>query len=251
MKAIILCGGTGSRLMPLTKSVNKQLLPIGLKPMIYHVVEKVVETGIKDILITTGTEHIGGVVSALGSGDQFGVDFTYKVQDKPGGIAQAIGLGKNFTKDEPYLVVLGDNIFEYNLKKDVEQFQSEFDEIKKYMNPIGAISMAKVFLMEVEDPSRYGVAEIKDGKVINIEEKPVNPKTNLASVGIYMYSPNSFTRIKHLTPSKRNEIEVTDLNNTYVKEGRMQYSVIHGFYSDAGTLTSYKKVNQWAFNQLE
>jgi len=251
MKAILLFGGTGSRLMPLTKSVNKQLLPIGLKPMSYWVVEKVLETGIKDILIVTGTEHAGSICDTFGSGEEFGCNFTYRIQERPGGIAQAIGLGREFSKDEPYMVILGDNIFEYNLKDDVEKFSSEFIERRGGGEHISKISMAKIFLMEVEDPERYGVAEIENGKVINIEEKPKNPKTNLASVGIYFYSPNSFNRIKTLKPSKRGEIEVTDLNNSYVKEGKMKYSIINGFYSDAGTLESYKKVNQWAFDNLK
>ena len=243
MKAILLFGGSGSRLMPLTKSVNKQLLPIGIKPMAYWVVEKVTEAGIKDILIITGKEHAGAITDTFGSGFEFGCNFTYRIQEKAGGIAQAIGLGNNFSKDEPYVVILGDNIFEYNLKKDVVEFEKKFKENKT--------SMAKIFLMEVEDPTRYGIAEIKDGKVVNIEEKPKNPKSKLASIGIYFYSPDSFNRIKKLEPSKRNEIEVTDLNNTYVKEGAMEYSIIDGFYSDAGTLKSYKKVNQWAFSRLQ
>lgn len=252
MKAILLFGGTGSRLMPLTKSVNKQLLPIGLKPMSYWVVDKVLETGIKDILIITGTEHAGAICDTFGSGEEFGCSFTYRIQERPGGIAQAIGLGADFSKDEPYMVILGDNIFEYNLKEDVENFSSEFIKRRRNGEHISNLSMAKVFLMEVNDPSRYGVAEIKDGKVVNIEEKPENPRSNLASVGIYFYSPNSFDKIKnHLTPSKRGEIEVTDLNNLYIKEGEMEYSIINGFYSDAGTLESYKKVNQWAFDNLK
>ena len=249
MKAILLFGGSGSRLMPLTKSVNKQLLPIGLKPMAYWVVEKVTSAGIDDILIITGKEHAGSITDTFGSGAEFGCNFTYKIQENPGGIAQAVGLGENFSKDEPYMVILGDNIFEYDLKHDVEKFEEDYNALH-YATDKEA-SIAKVFLMEVEDPTRYGVAEVADGRVINIEEKPKEPKSNKAVIGIYMYSPNSFKRIRIQKPSKRNELEITDLNNTYVKEGTMQYSTIHGFYSDAGTLNSYKKVNQWALNNLD
>src|SRR5690606_34828660 len=165
MKGIILAGGTGSRLFPLTKVTNKHLLPVGDKPMIYHPIEKLTEAGIEEILIVTGTEHMGDVVNLLGSGKDFGCRFTYKVQDEAGGIAQALGLAENFAGNEPVVVILGDNIFEHSLQQAMEHYDG---------------SGAQILIQEVPDPERYGVAEIDGEKVISIEEKPSKPKSSFA-----------------------------------------------------------------------
>lgn len=229
MKGIILAGGTGSRLFPLTKVTNKHLLPVGDKPMIYHPIEKLIEVGISEILIVTGTEHMGDVVSLLGSGKDFGCKFTYKVQDEAGGIAQALGLAENFAGDEPIVVILGDNIFEASLSKAMKNYTG---------------SGAQILIQEVEDPHRYGVAELDGNKVISIEEKPSNPKTNYAVTGIYFYDSNVYECIKTLKPSGRGELEITDVNNFYILNGEMKSSVLEGWWTDAGTLDSYKHANK-------
>lgn len=229
MKGIILAGGTGSRLFPLTKVTNKHLLPIGEKPMIYYPIQKMLEVGINEILVVTGTDHMGDVVSLLGSGREFGCKFTYKVQDEAGGIAQALGLAENFIGDDTMLVILGDNIFEGSLIK----------AAKKY-NGKGAHIMIK----EVEDPTRYGVPEIKGDSIISIEEKPVIPKSSYCVTGIYFYDCSVFDRIKTLKPSKRGELEITDVNNHYIDQGVMSWSELDGWWTDAGTHESYKIANQ-------
>ncbi len=229
MKGIILAGGTGSRLYPLTKVTNKHLLPIGEKPMIYQPIEKLTEVGIKEILIVTGTDHMGDVVNLLGSGKDFGCRFTYKVQDEAGGIAQALGLAENFAGDEPVVVILGDNIFEASLSKAVENYPG---------------SGAQILIQQVQDPHRYGVAELNGDNVISIEEKPQNPKTNYAVTGIYFYDSKVYECIKTLKPSGRGELEITDVNNFYIQQGKMKSSVLEGWWTDAGTPDSYKHANK-------
>jgi len=188
MKGVVLAGGTGSRLFPLTKVTNKHLLPVGQKPMIYHPIQKLTDAGLTEILIVTGTEHMGDVVSLLGSGKDFGCKFTYKVQDEAGGIAQALGLAENFAGNDPVTVILGDNIFEDDLANAISSYSGEG---------------AQIMLKEVHDPNRYGVAEIQGSDVISIEEKPENPKSNWAVTGIYTYDNKVFDLIKTLKPSKR------------------------------------------------
>lgn len=228
MKGVVLAGGTGSRLYPLTKVTNKHLLPVGNKPMIYHPIEKLIEVGIQEILIVTGTEHMGDVVNLLGSGKDFGCRFTYKVQDEAGGIAQALGLAENFACNESVVVILGDNIFEASLQRAVDNY-----------NGTGA----QILIQQVPDPERFGVAEVKDGKVISIEEKPTSPKSNYAVTGVYFYDSKVYEQIKTLKPSGRGELEITDVNNYYIQSGKMQSSVLDGWWTDAGTPDSYRIAN--------
>ncbi len=228
MKGIILAGGTGSRLFPLTKVTNKHLLPIGNKPMIYYPIEKLLEVGIDEILIVTGTEHMGDVVNLLGSGKDFGCRFTYKVQDEAGGIAQALGLAENFVGDDSMVVILGDNIFESSLERAVENYPGKG---------------AQILLKEVHDPQRYGVAEVEGDHIKSIEEKPDHPKSNFAVTGIYFYDSKVFDCIHNLKPSGRGELEITDVNNYYIQQGEMKWSELQGWWTDAGTPASYKHAN--------
>lgn len=232
MKGIILAGGTGSRLYPLTKVTNKHLLPVGNKPMIYYPIEKLIRSGIEEILIVTGTEHMGDVVNLLGSGKEFKCRFTYKVQDEAGGIAQALGLAENFVGDDSMTVILGDNIFETSLDKALQNYPG---------------SGGQILLQKVDDPDRFGVAELDGEKIVGIEEKPDHPKTNYAVTGIYMFDAAVFDLIKTLTPSNRGELEITDVNNHYIKKGEMRYSILDGWWTDAGTPDSYKIANQLAY----
>lgn len=232
MKGIVLAGGTGSRLYPLTKVTNKHLLPIGNKPMIYYPIERLIGAGIQEILIVTGTEHMGDVVNLLGSGKDFNCRFTYKVQDEAGGIAQALGLAENFTGSDPMTVILGDNIFESDLKEAVENYPG---------------TGAQILLKEVEDPERFGVAEIDGDKIVGIEEKPEKAKSSFAVTGIYMYDSTVYDAIKNLKPSGRGELEITDVNNHYIRQGVMKYSVLNGWWTDAGTPESYIVANNLAY----
>ena len=231
MKGIVLAGGTGSRLYPLTKVTNKHLLPVGKKPMIFYPIEKLIEVKIEEILIVTGTEHMGDVVNLLGSGKDFGCRFTYKVQDEAGGIAQALGLAENFCGNEPMTVILGDNVFEKDLYKAMENYPG---------------SGAQILIKQVQDPERFGVAELDGDKIIGIEEKPEKPKSDYAVTGIYMYDAAVFDLIKNLKPSKRGELEITDVNNHYIKQGTMRYSILDGWWTDAGTPDSYIVANNLA-----
>ncbi|MEX0945067.1 MAG: sugar phosphate nucleotidyltransferase [Balneolaceae bacterium] len=232
MKGIVLAGGTGSRLYPLTKVTNKHLLPVGNKPMIYYPIERLIGAGIEEILIVTGTEHMGDVVNLLGSGKDFNCRFTYKVQDEAGGIAQALGLAENFTGNDPMTVILGDNIFENELT----------DAVNNYPG-----SGAQILIKKVEDPERFGVAEVEDDKIIGIEEKPEKAKSNFAVTGIYMYDANVYDFIRNLKPSGRGELEITDVNNHYIRQGAMKYSVLKGWWTDAGTHESYIVANNLAY----
>ncbi len=233
MKGIVLAGGTGSRLYPLTKVTNKHLLPVGSKPMIYYPIEKLIGAGIDEILIVTGTEHMGDVVGLLGSGHEFGCRFTYKVQDQAGGIAQALGLAENFCGNDSMMVILGDNIFEASLKDGAQSWNEKG---------------AKVFIKEVHDPQRYGVAELAGDRIIGIEEKPKNPKSNYCVTGIYMYDAGVFEIIKTLKPSGRGELEITDVNNHYITKGEMGFAMLDGWWTDAGTPESYRLANELAAN---
>ena len=232
MKGIVLAGGTGSRLFPLTKVTNKHLLPVGKKPMIYYPIEKLIEAGMDEILIVTGTDHMGDVVNLLGSGKDFGCRFTYKVQDEAGGIAQALGLAENFVGDDTMTVILGDNIFEASLSNALANYPG---------------SGGQILLQKVDDPERFGVAELKGDKIIGIEEKPDQPKSEYAVTGIYMFDAEVFDLIKTLKPSGRGELEITDVNNHYISNGKMRFSVLDGWWTDAGTPESYKIANQLAY----
>lgn len=235
MKGIILAGGTGSRLYPLTKVTNKHLLPVGQYPMIYHPVSKLVQCGIRDILIITGAEHIGDVVGVLGSGHSFSVRFTYRVQDKPQGIAQAIGMARSFVDGDRSIVLLGDNVFDDDLGTYVENFKAQTNG-------------AKLLLKEVSNPERFGVAEIAGNRIVSIEEKPSHPKSSYCVTGIYMFDSQVFDMIETLNPSDRGEYEVTDVNNLYIQQDQLTYDILDGWWTDAGTHASYLKANLLAAN---
>jgi len=230
MKGIILAGGTGSRLYPLTKVTNKHLLPVGQKPMIYYPIEKMLQAGITNILIVTGLEHMGDMVNLLGSGKEFNCQFTYRVQDEAGGIAQALLLAEDFVGQDNCMVILGDNIFEDNISSFVNNF-------------IGQKKGAKILLKEVPDPQRYGVAEIKDQHIVQILEKPTQPKSNYAVTGIYMYDSNVFGLIRQLSPSARGEYEITDVNNIYIKQNSLTFDILKGYWTDAGTFDSLARAS--------
>ena len=233
MKGVVLAGGTGSRLFPLTKVTNKHLLPVGLAPMIWHPLWKLKEAGITEILIVTGTEHMGDVVSLMGSGKDFGCRFTYKVQDEAGGIAQALGLAKNFAGGSPVCVILGDNIFQDSLRPEVEAYAKQGEG-------------ARILLKPVEDPQRYGVAEVVDGKVLGIEEKPKAPRSNLSVTGIYFYDAVVFDIIRTVKPSGRGEMEITGVNNAYIERGQMTSGTFQGWWTDAGTFPSLAHASELA-----
>jgi glucose-1-phosphate thymidylyltransferase len=231
LRGVVLAGGTGSRLFPLTKVTNKHLLPVGRNPMIFHPVRKLVEAGIREILIVTGTEHMGDVVGLLGSGKDFGCEFTYRVQDEAGGIAQALGLARRFGRGGRLAVILGDNIFEGSIAPFAEAFRQQ---------PTGA----KVLVQEVDDPGRYGVAEIEGKRVLRIVEKPKQPVSRLAVTGIYFYDETVHEVISGLKPSGRGELEITDVNNAYIARGDLTFDVLPGWWTDAGTFESLARANE-------
>ncbi len=222
MKGIILAGGTGSRLYPLTKVTNKHLLPVYDNPMIFYPIQTLIDAGIKEILIVSGRGHAGHFLELLGSGANFGVKFTYEIQEEAGGIAQALGLAESFSDDDDVTVILGDNIFQDNIKRDVLNFKGG----------------AKIFLKEVSEAQRFGVAELKGNRVVGIQEKPHKPKSNFAVTGLYIYSNKVFDVIKNLKPSARCELEITDVNNYFTNKGTLEYRILYGFWSDAGTFES-------------
>jgi glucose-1-phosphate thymidylyltransferase len=231
MKGIILAGGTGSRLFPLTKVTNKHLLPVGREPMIFHPVRKLTDAGIDEILVVTGVEHMGDVVTLLGSGKDFRCRFTYKVQDEAGGIAQALGLAENFAGQDLMCVILGDNIFEDGIAPYVKGFREQGGG-------------ARLLLKQVHDPQRYGVAEVEGSRVVRIVEKPKKPKTDLAVVGIYFYDSRVFDIIRTLKPSARGELEITDVNNHYLRAGTLHCDRLQGWWTDAGTFDSLASANE-------
>lgn len=222
MKGIILAGGTGSRLYPLTKVTNKHLLPVYDKPMIYYPLQTLIDAGITEIMIVSGRGHAGHFLELLGSGSELGVQLTYEIQEGAGGIAQALGLARRWAGDDSVTVILGDNIFEDSVKEAVQSFTSG----------------ARVFLKEVRDAQRFGVAEVSGNRILGIEEKPQNPKSNFAVTGLYIYDTRVFRIIQDLKPSNRGELEITDVNNAYIKKGMMTFSCLNGFWSDAGTFDS-------------
>ncbi|OAB41815.1 sugar phosphate nucleotidyltransferase [Paenibacillus antarcticus] len=231
MKGIILAGGTGSRLYPLTKVTNKHLLPVGKYPMIFHSIYKLKQASIKDILIVTGKEHMGDVVNLLGSGRDMGVSFTYKVQDEAGGIAQALDLAEHFVGEDQMVVILGDNVFE----DDITPYVHKFQEQKKG---------AKILIQEVQDPNRFGVAEIAGERILSIEEKPEQPKSDYAVTGIYMFDHKVFDIVKTLKPSSRGELEITDVNNAYINRNELSFDILQGWWTDAGTHASLARANE-------
>ena len=231
MKGIILAGGNGTRLSPLTLITNKHLLPVYDKPMILYPLETLKKGGVSEIMIVCGREHAGHFMNFLGSGKEYGVKLSYALQSGAGGIADALGLAEDFAGQDKIAVILGDNIFEDDFSADFKAFENE---------PGG-----KVFIKEVPDPQRFGVAEVIGGKIVDIEEKPKAPKSNLATVGLYLYNADVFGKIKKLVPSGRGELEIADVNYMYVKEGSLSYGMINGFWSDAGTFDSLLKTANW------
>lgn len=238
VKGIVLAGGTGSRLFPLTKVTNKHLLPVGKEPMIFHPIKKLLEAEINEIMIITGTEHMGDVVGLLGSGKDFNCQFTYRVQDMAGGIAQALGLCEAFVGADRCCVILGDNIFEASLKAGVQRFKEQ-------------AGGAALFLKEVHDPQRYGVATVNGEKITKIVEKPKAPESNWAVTGIYMYDHTVFNTVKTLKPSGRGELEITDVNNAYLEKGQMTWSRLDGYWTDAGTFESWKHANDLVLGDVK
>ncbi len=230
MKGIILAGGHGTRLFPLTKATNKHLLPVGREPMVFHPIRQLVSAGITEILVVTSTDHMGDVVRCLGSGAEFGCALTYRVQETAGGIAHALNLARNFAGGERICVLLGDNIFEYSIAPYVEGFRQQ-------------ASGARVLLKEVGDPERYGVAALDEKQVIEIEEKPTNPKSHFAVVGLYLYDQTVFEILDTIEPSARGELEITSVNNAYIEAGQLQYDICHGRWTDAGTFDSLMEAN--------
>jgi glucose-1-phosphate thymidylyltransferase len=226
MKGIILAGGTGSRLFPLTKITNKHLLPIYDKPMIYYPIQTLVDAGIREILLVTGGRNSGDFLRLLANGKEFGLKhFNYTYQEGEGGIADALSLAEHFADGSKTCVILGDNIIEKSIRGAVEDFQKQ---------PSGA----KILLKQVTDAQRFGVAEIRDGRVIGIEEKPEKPKSNYAVTGIYLYDETVFEKVRELVPSRRGELEITDVNNAYIREGNMSFGFLDGWWTDAGTFDS-------------
>lgn len=236
MKGVILAGGLGTRLRPITNVTNKHLLAVYNKPMIYYPLETLVKAGIKDVLILSGPEHAGHFLHLLGSGKEFGVSLSYELQDEPGGIAQALGLAEDFFDSEPVAAILGDNLFEDDLAAVINKFM---------ISPKGA----HIFLKEVPDPKRFGVAEVAGDKIVKIIEKPQKPASNLAVTGLYLYDSEVFSVIKTLKPSGRGELEITDVNNAYVEQGKMTFTVVNGSWTDAGTFESLLRANLQAAAQ--
>lgn len=237
LRGVVLAGGSGTRMRPLSDAVNKHLLPIGPEPMIYGPIKKLVEAYIEEILVVTGTEHMGAMVQALGSGKRFGCNLTYRVQDEPGGIAQALGLAEGFADGGNVAVVLADNVFEAPLRPYAGKFREQ---------RASAITRgARVLLYEAPDPSRFGVAHLKDGRIIRVEEKPRNPPVkSLIVTGIYFYDAQVWDMIRILAPSGRGELEITDVNNFYAGNKELLHDVLLGYWTDAGTPETYRRANE-------
>jgi len=232
MKGVILAGGLGTRLLPLTRVTNKHLLPVYDKPMIFYPIECLLNAGIERILIVTGGEHAGDFLKLLGNGKHLGIrELHYTYQEGEGGIADALKLAEDFVDGEKLCVILGDNIIERNIRHAVADFFTQR-------------SGAKVILKEVPDPQRFGVARIEDGRIVEIIEKPKEPTSNLAVTGIYMYDADVFDICRTLVPSKRGELEITDVNNAYLRRGDLTWDLLEGWWTDAGTITSLYRANR-------
>lgn len=231
MKGIILAGGQGTRLRPLTRVTSKQLLPIYNKPMIYYPLETLLQAGIEDILIIVAPDHAGDFLKLLGSGKEFGCDFTYEIQDEPGGLAQAFLIGEDFIGQDNVTLILGDNLFEDDFSQAIQSFESG----------------GRVFAKQVPDPERFGVVEFDENQqAISIEEKPENPKSSYAVTGLYIYDSTVIDKAKSLSPSARGELEITDLNNLYLQEGKLDVAFVEGKWLDTGTFESLHEAIQFA-----
>jgi glucose-1-phosphate thymidylyltransferase len=239
MKGIVLAGGLGTRLHPLTKITNKHLMPVYNRPMIYYPVQTLVDAGITEILIVTGGKNAGHFLELLGNGKEFGLkhlDYTY--QEGEGGIAAALSLAGYFVEDDPVCVILGDNIYEKSVRASVEEFAKQGGG-------------ARIHLKRVENPQRFGVPVFEGDRILRIEEKPKNPKSDYAVTGLYMYDQTVFDIIKTLKPSGRGELEITDVNNAYIARGEMSYALVDGWWSDAGTFDSLLRTNILVASQFE
>jgi glucose-1-phosphate thymidylyltransferase len=226
MKGVVLAGGTGSRLFPLTKITNKHLLPIYDKPMVYYPIQTLVDAGIRDIMIVTGGRNAGDFLRLLGNGKEFGLaHLNYAYQEGEGGIAEALALAEHFADGHEICVILGDNLIEGTIRHAVEGFAAQQHG-------------ARILLKEVPDAERFGVAEIQGDRIVSIEEKPRQPKSNYAVTGIYLYDATVFEKVRTLVPSARGELEITDVNNAYIREGTMTFSYLEGWWTDAGTFES-------------
>lgn len=234
VQGVVLAGGTGSRLGKLTKTVNKHLLPMGDEPMIYHPIRRMVRAGIRNIVLVTGYEHVGGFAEALGDGDELGCDLTYRVQMKPGGIAQALGLCERLAGNRSVMVLLGDNYFEDDLYSFV--FEARLWE-------------PQVSLKQIPDPERFGCPRFENdnpsNSIVEILEKPKDPPSDYAVTGQYLYPPDVFEVVKRLKPSARGELEITDVSNHYLRQGTLRHTFLSGFWSDAGTSPTYAAVNKF------
>ena len=232
LKGVILVGGLGTRLHPLTKVTSKHLLPVGNEPMIFHSVKQLTAAGITDILIVTNAQYVGDFVNALGSGKDFGCEFTYRVQEEAKGVAHALSLAEGFTAGDRIVVLLGDNIFEHSIQHAISDFR-------------GQQKGARVLLKQVDDPKRYGVALLnRKHQIVEIEEKPIHPKSNYAVVGVYFYDASVFDIIRTIEPSARGEYEITSVNNVYIDRGQLEYSLVEGEWVDAGTFDSLAEAHK-------
>ena len=232
LKGVILVGGLGTRLHPLTKVTSKHLLPVGNEPMIFHSVKQLTAAGITDILIVTNAQYVGDFVNALGSGKDFGCEFTYRVQEEAKGIAHALALAEGFAAGDRIVVLLGDNIFEHSIQQAISDFQ-------------GQQTGARVLLKQVDDPKRYGVAVLnRKHQIVEIEEKPIQPKSDYAVVGVYFYDASVFDIIRTVEPSARGEYEITSVNNVYIDRGQLEYSLVEGEWVDAGTFDSLAEAHK-------
>ena len=240
MKGVILAGGKGTRLLPATRVMNKHLIPILNRPMILYPLETLRDVfGVTDILIVSGGDHIGGFAEFLGDGSEHGVSRTYRVQTEAGGIAQALSLAEDFAAGEPIAVILGDNIFDNaSLKRSVKTMRCSDGE-------------AAVFLKEVPDASRFGVPTFdRKGKITKISEKPQNPASSYAITGLYLYPADVFQKVRRIKPSARGELEITDVNDAYVRAGKCRHALLDGFWSDAGTPASLARTVEWAMGMV-
>ena len=238
MKGVILAAGLGSRLHPLTKVTSKHLLPVANEPMIYHGIRKLSDAGITDILIITNPCHVGDFVNALGSGKDFNCEFTYRVQEEAKGIAHALALAEGFAADDKIGVLLGDNIFNASIQQVVSDFQEQQ-------------TGARVLLKKVDDPERFGVATMHENRIVAIEEKPKQPKTNYAVIGLYFYDSTVFDIIRNTEPSARGEYEITTVNNMYIEREQLEHSFLEGEWVDAGTFDSFAEAHRILANQKE
>lgn len=231
MKGVVLAGGLGTRLYPLTYATNKHLLPVYNKPMIFYPIQTLVNAGIKDILVVVGGPHAGDFVRVLRNGKELGIEhLEFAYQESQGGIAQALSLAEDFSDSDSLCVILGDNCTDADIKKPIKKFKN------------GAL----IFLKKVHDPKRYGVPVFNsEGKIVKIEEKPERPASNYAVTGLYVYDKTVFKKIENLKPSKRGELEITNVNNSYLKQGKLKWTELSGFWSDAGTFDSLMEVGKF------